>query len=75
VNKRPARDVRDLKPFVDTMTLAYRKGGGHEQSLPVKSETIFRASGHGSLALGWRGFVERERVTAVVPIDINRRTA
>jgi hypothetical protein len=40
LNKRQARYMRDLQPFVGSMTLAYRKGALNEAD-PVSRQDLF----------------------------------
>jgi hypothetical protein len=58
LNKRQARHLRDLQPFVGSMTLAYRKGAPNEAH-PLSRRPYFVP--HGTIPLFWNGEVPSNR--------------
>jgi hypothetical protein len=62
LNKRQARYMRDLQPFVSSMTLAYRKGALNEAD-PLSRRPDFVPLA--KVVLGWRASVRRRITTEV----------
>jgi hypothetical protein len=58
LNKRQARYLRDLQPFVGSMTLAYRKGAMNE-AYPLSRRPNFVP--HAKVPLFWDGEVPLNR--------------
>jgi hypothetical protein len=75
LNKRQAIYLRDLQPFVGSMTLAYRKGAVNEAGplsrrpdfVPQATIPIFW---DGEVILGWRRNSVKSRITTEVPADV-----
>jgi hypothetical protein len=74
LNNRQARYLRDLQPFVGTMTLAHRKGAMNEADPLSRRPWSYhgRTSCHSSIILGWRGSVTC-KITTEVPSVVKRR--
>jgi hypothetical protein len=68
LTKRQARYMRDLQPFVGSMTLAYRKGAPNEAD-PLSRRPNFVPHATVPLLLGWRGSV-KSRITTEVPATV-----
>jgi hypothetical protein len=71
LNKWQARYMRDLQPFVGSMTLAHRKIALNEVD-PLSRRPDFVPLCHISIIMGWRGSV-RYRFTTEVRAAVRRR--
>jgi hypothetical protein len=67
LNKRQARCLRDLHPFVGSMTLAYRNGAMNEADT-LSRRPYFVPHSHNFNILGWRGSVMSRIKTEVLAV-------